>query len=266
MQAIQQFSTWFSKQKLPGKLAIGCGGLFLLLCLCSIPIAIFSPSTPTPQTPDVSGIQTAAFETALAGMVQTANTNVPTNLPEATNTLQPTDTPMPTNTPDPNLINPGTHMVGVDIQPGIYKGFAGEGLLTSCYWGRLKDLTGGLESILANDNSVGQFYIEVKSSDFALKTDCPLTRLVALPQHTGEYPQVITAGTYLIGSDIQPGTYRGQAGSDITASCYWARLQNVAGDLDSILANDNATGQFYVQVLPSDFALNTACQLEWVGP
>jgi len=266
MQAIQKFSAWFAKQKLAGKLAIGCAGLFLLFCLCSIPIAIFSPSTPTPETADVLSIQTAAFETAVAEINQTVNTDVPANAPEATDTLQPTDTPVPTSTPDPNLINPGTYMVGVDVQSGIYKGFAGEGLFTSCYWARLKDLTGGLESILANDNSIGQFYLEVKSSDYALKTDCQLTRLVAIPQHAGEYPQAITAGTYLIGSDIQPGTYRGQTGTDISDSCYWARLQNVAGDLDSILANDNATGQFYVQVLPSDFALKTACQLEWVSP
>jgi len=48
-------------------------------------------------------------------------------------------------------------------------------------------------------------------------------------------------------------------------SCYWGRLSNVAGGLDSILANDNAVGQFYVQVAGSDFALKTGCELERVG-
>jgi hypothetical protein len=263
---MQQFSTWFSKQKTIGKLAIGCGSLFLLLCLCSIPVAIFSPSTPTSETADVSSVQTAAFETALVGINQTTVANVPTNTAEPTNTPASTETAIPSNTPDPNLIHSGTHIVGVDIQSGIYKGIAGDGLFSSCYWERLKDLTGGLDSVLANDNSIGQYYIEVRSSDYALKTDCELTRLAAIPAHTGDYPQVIKAGTYLVGSDIQPGTYRGQAGSDFSESCYWERLQNVAGGLDAVLANDNATGQFYVQVLPGDFALKTACQLEWVNP
>jgi hypothetical protein len=174
-------------------------------------------------------------------------------------------TPLPTNTPDPNLIGPGTYIVNADIQPGIYKGLAGEGLFDSCYWERLKDLTGNFESILANDNSVGQFYIQVKDSDYALKTDCQLTKLITIPEHTGEYPQSITAGTYLIGNDIQAGTYRGQTGVDFSDSCYWERLRGVDGDFDSIIANDNATGQFYIQVLQSDFALMTACQLEWVS-
>lgn len=266
MQAIQKFSKWFSQQKLPGKLAIGCAGLFMLFCLCSVATTIFSPSTPTSESMDVASLQTAAVETALAAINQTAIANVPTNTAEPTNTPEPTETTIPSNTPDPNLINSGTHMVGVDIQPGIYKGFAGEGLFSSCYWERLKDLTGGLDSILANDNSVGQYYIEVRSSDYALKTACDLTRLVTIPVHTGDYPQTITTGMYLVGSDIQPGTYRGQAGSEFSESCYWERMQSVAGGLDAILANDNATGQFYVQVLPSDFALKTACQLEWVSP
>ena len=94
MQTIQKFSTWFSQQKLSGKLAIGCVGLFMLFCLCSVPIAIFSPSTPTPETMDVASLQTAAVETALVGINQTAMVNVPTN------TAEPTYTPAPTETSD----------------------------------------------------------------------------------------------------------------------------------------------------------------------
>ncbi len=47
MQTIQQFPSWFSKQKLSGKVAIGCSGIFMLCCLCSVPYAILSPATPT---------------------------------------------------------------------------------------------------------------------------------------------------------------------------------------------------------------------------
>jgi hypothetical protein len=224
-------------------------------------IVIFSPSTPRPIT---NATPVANVESTLPPAVTETFVGVATLAPS--NTPVPTATPLPTETPNPNLLNPGTYLVGVDVQPGIYKGKAGTGLFGSCYWERLKDLTGTLDSILANDNSVGQFYVEVKNSDYALKTDCKLIRLDPIPEHTGEYPQTILAGTYLVGYDIQPGTYKGQAGSDVGGSCYWERLLSVSGDFDSILANDNATGQFYVQVLPSDFALKTACQLEWVSP
>jgi hypothetical protein len=258
MQTIKQFSSWFSKQKLFAKLAIGVSSGILLCCLCSIPIAILSPSTPTP----------AINNTSVANVESTKPIDVATDVATLapTDTPVPTSTPLPTETPNPNLVAPGTYLVNVDIQPSIYKGGAGAGLFSSCYWERLKDLTGSFDAILANDNSVGQFYVEVKNSDYALKTDCELVRLDPIPEHTGEYPQVITTGTYLVGYDIQPGTYKGQAGSDAGSSCYWERLQSVAGGFDAILANDNATGQFYVQVLPSDFALKTGCELNWVSP
>ena len=42
-------------------------------------------------------------------------------------------------------------------------------------------------------------------------------------------------------------------------SCYWARLRNVSGDFRAIIANDNATRQFMIQVTSSDFALEVNC-------
>jgi hypothetical protein len=189
-----------------------------------------------------------------------------TPVPIPTNTPAPTRTPLPPPpTSNPNLIRPGTYLVGTDIQPGIYKGQGGESLFSSCYWQRMSDLSGGLESILANDNAIGQFYVEVGETDFAFETACDMTRLDPLPEPPNEYPTLLMPGMYLIGVDIQPGTYRGEGGQDIMTSCYWARLTNVAGDLDSIIANDNAIGQFYVTVSVTDFALDTACELTFVG-
>lgn len=254
MNTIQQFPSWFSKQKLSGKLAIGCAGLFLLFCLCSIPIAVLSPSTPTPEVQNTSVAQVEVTQTESVAEV------LPTDTPEPTNTPLP-----PTPTQNPNIIKPGTYLVGVDIKPGIYRGEAGSDLFSSCYWGRLKDLSGNLDALLANDNSIGQFYVEIRDSDYAVETRCELVPLDSLPASTGEFPQIIQAGTYIVGRDIQAGTYKGQAGTEITDSCYWGRLSNVAGGLDAILANDNAIGQFYVQVAASDFALSTACELERVG-
>jgi hypothetical protein len=258
MQTIQQFPSWFSKQKLGGKVAIGCASLFILCCLCSIPIAILSPTTPKPVTQNTSVAQVQS--SPIAAQTESVIEVAPTTTPKPTNTPLP-----PTPTQNPNLIKPGTYLVGVDIKPGIYRGEAGDNVLSSCYWGRLKDLSGSLDAILANENAVGQFYVQVTESDFGLKTACELVPLDSLPANTGEFPQIIQAGTYIVGRDIQAGTYKGQAGTDIMESCYWGRLSNVAGGLDSILANENAVGQFYVQVAGSDFALKTACELERVG-
>lgn len=60
-------------------------------------------------------------------------------------------------------------------------------------------------------------------------------------------------GTFLVGTDIQPGTYRNGG----TQACYWARLSGLSGTTDDILANDNPRGQSYVEILPSDKAFES---------
>lgn len=236
-------------------------GVLVLLCVvCGV---FGTLSRPKPEGQATVTAQAAAHTTELPQPTATPRL---TDTPRPTSTPRPTDTPVPpTATPDPNLIQPGTYLVGTDIRPGIYKGQAGYDLFTSCYWARLKDLSGSLDAVLANDNSVGQFYVEVKESDYAFETRCELRYLPSLPEPPTEFPKKITPGTYLVGIDIQPGTYRGQAGTAITDSCYWVRLRDVSGELGAIIANDNATGQFYVQVQPSDFALTTKCELEYTG-
>lgn len=227
-----------------------------LVCLvAALAINTANPSQPTTPTPQANNTSVP-----IATQTESVTEVAPTAM------LEPTNMPLPpTPTQNPNLIKPGTYLVGVDIKPGIYRGEAGEGLFSSCYWARLKDLSGSFDALLANENSIGQFYVEIRDSDYAVETRCELVPLDSLPASTGEFPQIIKAGTYIIGRDIQAGTYKGQAGTDITTSCYWVRLNNVAGDFDSIIANENAVGQFYVQVAGSDFALSTACELERVG-
>lgn len=189
------------------------------------------------------------------GQTQEVEVAEPTEVPA-------TDTPAPTPTPEiEGLVKKGTHLVGTDIEPGIYVGLAGEGLMDSCYWARLSNLTGS-DDILANDNAEGLFYVEVLPDDKALETKCELLPIEQVPARD-EFLTVLSPGTYLVGRDIEAGTYRGVAGDDLLESCYWARLSNVSGD-DDILANDNATGQYFVEVLPSDFALQVGCEVEKV--
>lgn len=178
--------------------------------------------------------------------------------------VQATDTPSSTPTTEiEGLIKIGTYLVGTDIKPGIYVGLTGEGIFESCYWARLSDLSGDMDALLANDNAEGLFYIEVLPTDKALETGCELLPIDSVPARD-ELLTVLPPGTYLVGRDIEPGTYRGEAGEDILDSCYWARLAGVSGDMDELLANDNATGQYFIEVQPSDFALNVGCEVEKV--
>lgn len=95
MQTIQKFPSWFSKQKLSGKVAIGCAGILMLCCLCSVPYAILNPSTPTPiaQNTSIAQVEPSPIATQTESVAEV----VPTATPKPTNTLLPP-------TPTQNLI------------------------------------------------------------------------------------------------------------------------------------------------------------------
>ena len=114
--------------------------------------------------------------------------------------------------------------------------------------------------LLANENAIGQFYVEVQDTDKYFKVDCEITPLKDWP--TQDEPlSKIGPGMYLVGRDINPGTYRGKAGTDVMDSCYWARLGGLPGDSDHLITNENAKGSYFVTVDASDLALLTKCEL-----
>ena len=82
--------------------------------------------------------------------------------------------------------------------------------------------------------------------------------------------QATDAGTYRVGSDIQPGIYAGNPGSEDGDSCYWARLSGLSGGLDDIISNGSARGQFYVEVKSTDSYFTVRCEVtplaEWPVP
>lgn len=71
-------------------------------------------------------------------------------------------------------------------------------------------------------------------------------------------------GQYLVGEDIQAGTYR-STGADqdsVFPNCYWARLKNASGEFDAIIANDNIQGQGRVTVSKGEYFKTSGCQ-DW---
>lgn len=270
MNTVRRFTNWFKNQKRGSKFLIVLVVFFVVCCLCSVPVAVFSPkstSTPLAQATGAAAAQVEVVATSEPTTQKPTDTPASTNTPKSTSTPKPTNTPEPpTATPDPNRLSEGVYMVQKEAMSGIYKGqSAGNDILQSCYWARLKDVSGELDSIIANDNAKGPFYFEVLESDGAIKVACDITRLERLPDPPAEFPQKISPGMYLVGIDIQPGTYKGTAGTDILESCYWARLKNVEGSMDSIIANDNSTGPYYMKVNKGDFAIKTACDLERIS-
>ncbi|MEO6398198.1 MAG: hypothetical protein ABIP13_06990 [Tepidiformaceae bacterium] len=55
----------------------------------------------------------------------------------------------------------GTFIVGVDINPGLWKSTGG----TSCYWARLRDFSGGVSNIIANENTGASGLVQIAPGD-----------------------------------------------------------------------------------------------------
>ncbi len=64
--------------------------------------------------------------------------------------------------------------------------------------------------------------------------------------------QFSSPGMFLVGKDIEAGTYQ------IQGECYWARLSCLEGELNCILANANISGQSYVTIRGEDKAFETS--------
>jgi predicted peptidase len=76
-------------------------------------------------------------------------------------------------------------------------------------------------------------------------------------------PGQIGDGTWLVGIDIQPGTYRSTGAVPRINFCWWGRLSDTTGDSHAIIASGaaNAGEQIVVTINPNDRAFKaTNCE------
>jgi hypothetical protein len=132
------------------------------------------------KTTDTTAATASAKATTIVTATQTAPAPVPITVtakaaaaaaaPPVTATV--TVTAAAPTSAAPAGIGDGTYVVGTDIKAGLYKtaGPADTGGFANCYWERDRDLSGGMGSIIANDNTSGPTTVQISSSDKAFKT------------------------------------------------------------------------------------------------
>lgn len=136
----------------------------------------------------------------------------------------------------------GTYRVPRDVKPSTYRSLGGDG----CYWARLRNFSGSLNAIIANENADGPALVTIKKTDKGFETSrCGnwtrnLKRITKSKTRFGP-------GTYLVNVDIAPGTHRARGNG-----CYWARLRNFEGGLNAIIANANPQGSAIVTIARTD--------------
>ncbi|MFF5303426.1 hypothetical protein ACFY5F_29090 [Streptomyces sp. NPDC013161] len=68
-------------------------------------------------------------------------------------------------------------------------------------------------------------------------------------------------GTFLVGKDIQAGTYRSEGKNKY--GCYWARLSDTTGEGSAIITNGNAQGPAIIKIAAADKAFQTTDCKPW---
>lgn len=180
-------------------------------------------------------------------------TQTPSRPPSPTATLPPTAPPTPEPPQDFIEFFDGTHEIGVDIPAGTYRT---EFDTSGCYWARLSGFGGSVDDIIANSFSSGYQVVTIGRRDVGFEsTGCDfwtsdLSAVTDSDQQFGE-------GTFIVGTDISPGTYQSSDGD----SCYWARLSGFGGTLQDIIANDfGSGGGAIVQIRAKDVGFtSTGC-------
>ena len=207
MQTIRQFPSWFTKQKFSGKVAIGCAGLFMLCCLCSVPMAILNPSTPTPEITKTvvvevssSPISESAIPTeTVVEVVLPTETIIPTIAPS--NTLAPTPTLQPTPAQEVLTIENNEDMAAL-FKVGDFDPFISE--FAKKYSGRIIQFDGYIASMTPHDGYETRFDILIytgnngESSGNALSFKFEDINIVLDLKLTGSnIPEIISIGQNL---------------------------------------------------------------------
>jgi hypothetical protein len=150
----------------------------------------------------------------------------------------------------------GKFAVGKDIAPGTYRT---NPVHVPCYWARLRDQNDSLDSVIANDLAGGPAVVTIAPSDgsFESAADCgtwtrDLTPITLSP--TAPFG----SGTFIVGTDIAPGRWRGGG-----ADCSWERLQGFSGERTDVVASGNPKGVAVVNVRRTDAGFKSSSCGMW---
>ncbi|MGH9211597.1 MAG: DUF1707 SHOCT-like domain-containing protein [Acidimicrobiales bacterium] len=132
-------------------------------------------------------------------------------------------------------------VVGQDIQPGRY--LATE-LTFSCYWERVSGPNGTLDEVIVNGLGTadleggGHLIVEILATDAGFRTQgCGEWRPFAPPAAPAT---TMGNGDWLVGSDIQAGTYRSTGPSGVL-ECAWERASDFTHDMTGDLVDYDFT-------------------------
>lgn len=237
------------------------GALAVAGCSGSHPAATPKPSVTTVVSISASPSPVAGPTHVVTRVVTHATTR--TVVKYRTVTASPTTPPVATTTNPPAPPTPkgasfgdGTFVVGQDIHAGTYRASSAR---DGCYWERDRDFANGDNSILANDNSAGPAIVTILPTDKGFQSQGCGTWTASLSRISASTTAISGDGTWAVGVDVEPGTYRSAGGQD----CYWETDNDFTNGDNSIIANNNVTGPTVVTIPASAKAFKTSSCGSW---
>jgi hypothetical protein len=153
----------------------------------------------------------------------------------------------------------GTFRVPGQIAPGTYRTVRPA---TECYWTRLSGFTGGLGDLIASRISAGFEVATIEETDAGFDSvGCGewTAGLRAVTQSRSQFGE----GTYIVGTDIEPGTYTAAAVG--SGGCEWARLAGFGGTDEEVVESNVVLREALarVTILPSDAGFTSGGCSTW---
>lgn len=138
----------------------------------------------------------------------------------------------------------GNYIVGIDIQPGTYRTREKS---SGCYYARLSGFGGSLSEIIANNNTDNPAIITILPTDKGFSSvRCGIWTQELSPITSNQTS--FGDGMFIVGTDIQSGTYRNTGGN----SCYYSKLRGFSETFSDIISNGNTDTSTVVTILESD--------------
>jgi hypothetical protein len=206
---------------------VGCALVVGIIILIAIGSALGSRATPSTTPGPVGG-----------------------TLPPAA-TVAATPVPTAAAAPTPFNFGSGKKVVPTEVAAGTYR------MRTpapGCYWERLSGLGGTFGEILANGNPPGPEIVTIAATDKAFNSTRCAPWSADLSAITTSPTAPFGDGTWQVGIDIAPGTWRSAGGT----TCYWQRMRGFSGTSSDIIANDNAGPSTIVEIGASDKAFSSS--------
>ena len=152
---------------------------------------------------------------------------------------------------------PGQYRVGADIPAGRYYADPSRG----CHFQRVRAFGGAPSDIILSsvvDFEAGQWIVDLLATDGGFVTDLNCGLWFTTPRRG--LSEAITAGMWIVGAQITPGTYRAE---NSVQGCFWQRVSSFTGTTDAVLGNATATGPgvqlVTIAATDAGFSTNVEC-------